>query len=638
MSAQGPPLILNPKIYLNYLDPDEASNYELNRNIVLVTLGYQRIVDMNVGKALIWDILSSIPDDYRSSVLAMVILAVLLKTGPVSNCTLVAMGLVGLQVVSSAAASFLFLKRVCALYYDNKTTRYVFSILWVIGVGTSCAVFSSTLHDYREIANTKHCVRYQGWTALSIAFMDPVLFDTLVYFAIMYKILSAHRVGQKKSWRTFCSGNDLPHLSRAVFQGGQQYYLITTGANMMRFVFSAMPSASPTVQVMVSTPAVVLTSVIACQVHRNMLIEALDEARTNSVELTTVVFANGRVSLPLEVKSDVTGQPEQPEGSRAYICHPGSYWNLTHQAYSQRPDIECITHKYLLSRGLKKRNLLASFIQYLQVGASPDMRAMDMGRWAKLPGTLGTVAAEFDTTWKQNGTPRCRWPNGAHHTGRRPFDCDRMATRAPGTTTISDGSTDTLLAFPYETTRALSVFGICIGSSVLGGSWYAGSGNEGSNVTASSIRARLQFKVWIAKDAGKYIAGPSTIAQMNPSLPHPISLPYFSIYPTLAPMSSRRRYVDSHPEKHLEVGDWGRLTTRRSRWAFWPPKRCMFVKEGNIYKDKITEKYGVPLSKVLGEENPSGLAWVTSLNVRDMDIPTSVRRYLYTTLSGEEAF
>lgn len=47
----------------------------------------------------------------------------------------------------------------------------------------------------------------------------------------------------------------------------------------------------------------------------------------------------------------------------------------------------------------------------------------------------------------------------------------------------------------------------------------------------------------------------------------------------------------------------------------------MFVKEGNIYKDSIAEKYGIPLPRVLGEENPNGLTWVTSLNARDMDIP-----------------
>ncbi|KAI6099951.1 hypothetical protein EDD16DRAFT_1657281 [Pisolithus croceorrhizus] len=48
------PPILNPNVYLNYLLPSIASEYELDRNVNLAT-----------AKALIWDILSSIPNDYR---------------------------------------------------------------------------------------------------------------------------------------------------------------------------------------------------------------------------------------------------------------------------------------------------------------------------------------------------------------------------------------------------------------------------------------------------------------------------------------------------------------------------------------------------------------------------------------------
>ncbi|KAI6137457.1 hypothetical protein EDD17DRAFT_1501736 [Pisolithus thermaeus] len=85
-----------------------------------------------------------------------------------------------------------------------------------------------------------------------------------------------------------------------------------------------------------------------------------------------------------------------------------------------------------------------------------------------------------------------------------------------------------------------------------------------------------------------------------------------------------KKFANWDPENHLEVGDWGRLTTGRPRWAFWRPKRCVFVKEGNIYRDKIAEKYGIPSPRLLGEENPNGLTWVTSLNARDMDIPTNM--------------
>ncbi|KAG6330662.1 hypothetical protein ID866_8428 [Astraeus odoratus] len=225
--------IVNPDVYLNYLNSSVASEYELDRNINLATLG-----------ALVWDILSSLPADYklirtmklsfslsayfmtRPAALAMVILAVLQKTGPVAECGLIATMVAAFQVISSATASYLFLKRVHTVYYMNRIVKYAFSFLWLVAVGTSCAVFSGAVHDYIEIADTKHCLRNKGWTALSVAFMDPFLFDTLVYVAITWKILTTHRLGPRQScWRALWRGEALPRLSRALLQSGQQYYL-----------------------------------------------------------------------------------------------------------------------------------------------------------------------------------------------------------------------------------------------------------------------------------------------------------------------------------------------------------------------------------------------------------------------------
>ncbi|KAG6331899.1 hypothetical protein ID866_7190 [Astraeus odoratus] len=225
--------ILNPGVYLNYLTSSVASDYELNRNITLVTLG-----------ALVWDMLSSIPEDYRlirtrklsvalsayfvtrPATLAMIICAVLQKTGPITNCGLLATMVATFEVISSATASYLFLKRVHTVYYMNRIVKHTFSFLWLVGVGTSCAVFAGAVHDYIEIANTKHCIRAKGWSALAVAFMDPVLFDTLVYVAITWKILATHRLEPRQScWKALWSGEALPRFSRALLQSGQQYYL-----------------------------------------------------------------------------------------------------------------------------------------------------------------------------------------------------------------------------------------------------------------------------------------------------------------------------------------------------------------------------------------------------------------------------
>ncbi|KAI6145346.1 hypothetical protein BKA82DRAFT_129866 [Pisolithus tinctorius] len=310
------PPILNPDVYLNYLIPSIASQYELNRNMTLATLG-----------ALIWDILSSIPSDYRlmqmgrASVvlfayfvarpasMVMVLLAILLFTGPVLHCGAVALGVATCQVVSSAAASYLFLKRVHAVYFGNKVLQHIFNFLWLVGVGTSCAVFAGVYYSSLEIADTKHCIRRRGSSALEIAFMDPVLFDTLVYFAITHKILITHTT--RGGWRAlFRGGRVLPHFSRAVLQGGQQYYLITIGITLTRFALSLSP-ASPTLQVILSSPAVSLTSVMACRVHRNLIIQSMDNGGGSGMERKIPGFSDTQVvDIPLPRKLG----PMSPDG------------------------------------------------------------------------------------------------------------------------------------------------------------------------------------------------------------------------------------------------------------------------------------------------------------------------------------
>ncbi|KAI6015148.1 hypothetical protein F5J12DRAFT_890498 [Pisolithus orientalis] len=315
MSAQESPPIINPNVYLNYLSTGEATIYEVGRGINLATLG-----------ALIWDILSSLPDERkliqvgrgstilfayflaRPSALAMVILTVLEQTGPVSNCRLIAAISAALQIISSAAASYLFLKRVHAVYFGSRSVQYFFSFLWVVGIGTSCLLLYDAVHGYSEIANTKHCIRQQDWAALPVAFGIPVLFDGLVYSAIIHKILSTHQTGQKRGWRTFFyrSSKGLPHFSRAVFEGGQLYYLMTNSINMTRLNFSTSFSMPPSYQVMLSAPTIALTSVMACRVYRNLLITASDEVHMDDRELTRPVFANGRkgnVSLSLAAET-----------------------------------------------------------------------------------------------------------------------------------------------------------------------------------------------------------------------------------------------------------------------------------------------------------------------------------------------
>lgn len=60
---------------------------------------------------------------------------------------------------------------------------------------------------------------------IGAGFMPPI-FDTLVFGFISYRLATRHANDRDHShWRTFFSGKALPRLSKAMLQGGQQYYL-----------------------------------------------------------------------------------------------------------------------------------------------------------------------------------------------------------------------------------------------------------------------------------------------------------------------------------------------------------------------------------------------------------------------------
>lgn len=72
---------------------------------------------------------------------------------------------------------------------------------------------------------------YQGQKYVAITSFMPAVFDTLVFFAISYRIaFQRHQVpGSGSSWASFWfSSRTLPILSKAILQGGQQYYLSVT--------------------------------------------------------------------------------------------------------------------------------------------------------------------------------------------------------------------------------------------------------------------------------------------------------------------------------------------------------------------------------------------------------------------------
>ncbi|KAF9231803.1 hypothetical protein BU15DRAFT_81954 [Melanogaster broomeanus] len=236
--------------------------------------------------------------DTRICALVVVLLAVLEKTGPVTQCGVLVLNLCVFWVVTSAASSYLFLKRVHAVFLQDRIVCHFFTTLWLAAFGASLVVLPFSLHDYYEIANTRHCINHQIKGYVSAAFIVLVIFDALVFLAITYKILMSYHTSMPRTWKAFWCGEALPRLSGAVLQGGQQYYMITTGINVQRSVVAFLPSSSPVLQLTYSVPAMALTSAMACRVFRNLKLESLQETEIGALAMMQFVH-RGHVEVHL---------------------------------------------------------------------------------------------------------------------------------------------------------------------------------------------------------------------------------------------------------------------------------------------------------------------------------------------------
>lgn len=281
---------LNPDIYLNHLPPAEANQIEISRNLILAVLGVNNsiwfngisLIDLSVyaGHRLgciglylgrysycsaqqapfcnilfhfhevIQYMLYFIRHDLRltisktvscclcayqrswqrcvigSKCLSCVSINVNLSDRPVDELQADVTTAGVMAMVSMVASSYLFLRRVQAIYIEEKLVRWTFFVLWVILSGTEILIPLKTKPIYIPGTKFFDIAGIPPYTSLSLFML--LFFDTSVVVAISYKILSTHHsvpTDEQIPWYSIAAGRTLPRLSRAIFRGGQQYYL-----------------------------------------------------------------------------------------------------------------------------------------------------------------------------------------------------------------------------------------------------------------------------------------------------------------------------------------------------------------------------------------------------------------------------
>ncbi|XP_006459686.1 hypothetical protein AGABI2DRAFT_116646 [Agaricus bisporus var. bisporus H97] len=230
--------VLNPDVYLNHIPQLEAQQIEIGRNIVVAVLG-----------ATIWDILVYIPDDIRivqrssrfsfvtfcyffSRISAVVhaLLGTMERAIPIYHLYPYVIFSSCLLSLSAISSSYIFLRRAQAIYAERKGPQKFFFISWLFVFGAGCLIPLGVHPSY--IPGTYY-YRYPGLATYVIAApLVLLLFDTLVFIAISYKIYKEHSMDvdsmeeqrTTRSWIRLLSGRRLPLISKAVLRGGQQYY------------------------------------------------------------------------------------------------------------------------------------------------------------------------------------------------------------------------------------------------------------------------------------------------------------------------------------------------------------------------------------------------------------------------------
>lgn len=97
-------------------------------------------------------------------------------------------------------------------------------MMWLAANG----LMTTTIYaaELGHIPGTGYCIYTQVQQYDSAPGFMLAIFDTAVFVAISYKVAILHSdPGTGVTWDTVISGRALPRLSKAVLQGGQQYYL-----------------------------------------------------------------------------------------------------------------------------------------------------------------------------------------------------------------------------------------------------------------------------------------------------------------------------------------------------------------------------------------------------------------------------
>ncbi|KAJ7626747.1 hypothetical protein B0H17DRAFT_851854, partial [Mycena rosella] len=237
----------------------------------------------------IWDIVNNLRSDYallfkpnfhaaclayvvsRIGSLIYVLGYIIVLSYPLQACNTAFVAFHIFYPIGVSASAFLFFFRVRAIYEGSRLVTAIFGFLWLAVLGSSITVPLGM--SAVKVGDPSECIVAPVEVYVGASGIILTVHDTLVFFAISYRLVSNSGQMQQETWgmqlKMLFSGAHLPAFSKALFADGQMYYMITIVTNVVATLLVYIPTTSPVYHGLLSVPNVTLSSIMACRIYRN---------------------------------------------------------------------------------------------------------------------------------------------------------------------------------------------------------------------------------------------------------------------------------------------------------------------------------------------------------------------------------
>ena len=126
--------------------------------------------------------------------------------------------------VANPVNALLFLLRIHGTFRGSRKAVWMFNVLW-LSTWTSM-IFPVSLEAIDNPSNLRKVCSSTTTAPILAGFITLLVFDTSVFAAVSYKVLSINMVGTWKDWyRVVWRGQTLGAVSKLLLRSGQIYYL-----------------------------------------------------------------------------------------------------------------------------------------------------------------------------------------------------------------------------------------------------------------------------------------------------------------------------------------------------------------------------------------------------------------------------